>query len=626
MINNTFIYLTVLVCFFICPLSAQFEGDEVFDESYIHEIQITTDANLSELTDLFLNELFTGSFTYTLADVVIDGNSMDSIGVRVKGGISSFDPKKPLKLDFNRFVSGQKYDGLKKLNLHQGNLDPSFMREALAYGLMRNAGVKTVRTSFAKVYFNGEYEGIYTLVEQVDDEFIHRNFASAKGALYKKGGFGFDLKYELDDSFTITDLETAINQIPIDQLHEQLPHYIDVESLIRFFTMEIFLNAVDGPFTDNLNYYIYFEPKSRTYVYIPWDYNLPLYGGANHTILKNGANFIFEKVKQNPVLRARYLSTFCELLQYNLVEDRIQSIITSYRNLLEEEMPNDPYIDKIGDYEAGIALVENVISARVQDLTAEMNADFSPCSPLVNPFGEEDVAINEIVASNDPSSGITDPAGGSADWIELYNTTSEDISLSSCYLSNDADFLKHWKFPDDLVLPANEYLIIWADRDVQEEGLHADFKLNKTIGELYLSFENGYIIDSVRYEDQSTNVGLARVPNGTGPFIQQTTTFKSTNNISTSTKSQEEELGINVYPNPAIDRVGVQFFSMDKGANVIQIFNLQGQLVYKTEVQVVEGNNQIELDVSQINGGVYNLNLTNLETNKTRSIRLALLD
>ena len=100
-------------------------------------------------------------------------------------------------------------------------------------------------------------------------------------------------EYEVDNSFTYAEFETVINQIPIDLLHEQLPEYLDVESFLRFFIVEIFANAVDGPLTVDYNYYIYFEPKSETYVYIPWDYNLSLYGGINHPILPEGANFIF---------------------------------------------------------------------------------------------------------------------------------------------------------------------------------------------------------------------------------------------------------------------------------------------------------------------------------------------
>jgi hypothetical protein len=624
--NTYFISLILLVFCLVNPVFAQYEGDQIFDETYIHEIQITTSSSLDELFDLFFDEIFSGSYTYTIADVVIDGNNLDSIGVRVKGGISAFDSKRPLKLDFNEFVSGRKYDGLKKLNLHQGNMDPSFMREAIAYGLMRNAGVKTVRTSFAKVYVNGNYEGIYTLVEQIDDDFIHNNFASADGALYKTGFNGLELKYEVDNSFTYAEFETVINQIPIDLLHEQLPEYLDVESFLRFFIVEIFANAVDGPLTVDYNYYIYFEPKSETYVYIPWDYNLSLYGGINHPILPEGANFIFEKIKQNSTLTARFLNTFCQLLQYNFDEDRIQNRVTTYRNLLESEVQNDPYIDEIGDFNAGVSYLQDVVSARVQDLTAEMNNDFNPCDPLPTPIQLLDVVINEIVASNDSTSGIADPAGGYPDWIELYNNTLSDIPLTGFYLSNDINFLKHWRFPDDQVIPANDYLIIWADRDLQEEGLHTDFKLNKTRGDLYLSFENGEIIDFLSYEDQITNTGLARVPNGIGQFMMQATTFNASNDLIISTENQSVETDYKVYPNPAKKNITLEFYSSHSNSNLLQIFDLQGQLLWQTELQVLNGKNQVEVPLSQFSTGTYSLFLVDNEANKKRIHHLVIID
>jgi len=147
----TLIFITL---FIYKSASAQGRGDQIFDESYIHEIRITSTLNLQELSEIFFSQLGSGEYTYALAEVSIDDNVLDSIGIRIKGGVSSFDPKKPFKLDFNYFVAGQRYDGIKKLNIHQGSLDQSFVREAVTYGLLRNAGVKTARTSFANVYLN----------------------------------------------------------------------------------------------------------------------------------------------------------------------------------------------------------------------------------------------------------------------------------------------------------------------------------------------------------------------------------------------------------------------------------------------------------------------------------------
>ena len=83
------------------------------------------------------------------------------------------------------------------------------------------------------------------------------------------------------------------------------------------------------------------------------------------------------------------------------------------------------------------------------------------------------------MASNDSIGGIPDPAGGYGDWIELYNNTDELISLEGLFLSDDQDFKKHWRFPTDAVIAPFGYLIVWADRDLDEEGLHADFRIKK---------------------------------------------------------------------------------------------------------------------------------------------------
>lgn len=141
----------------------------------------------------------------------------------------------------------------------------------------------------------------------------------------------------------------------------------------------------------------------------------------------------------------------------------------------------------------------------------------------------KDLVINEFMASNDEGSGITDPAGEYEDWIELYNRTDSIIDLSELYLSDDQDDLKLWKFPPNTSLGADEYLIVWADKDEDQEGLHADFKLKKSGESIYLSSEDETVIDSIIFGEQQTNIAFARIPNGTGDFVQQTATFAKNN-------------------------------------------------------------------------------------------------
>ena len=103
----------------------------------------------------------------TLTDVS-GTHIMDSVGVRLKGNSSYFHPgvKKSFKIDFNKFIPGQNYDGLKKLNFSNGFKDPTCMREKLFFDACLDAGVPAPRASFANVTFNGEAWGFYTVVEQ----------------------------------------------------------------------------------------------------------------------------------------------------------------------------------------------------------------------------------------------------------------------------------------------------------------------------------------------------------------------------------------------------------------------------------------------------------------------------
>ena len=60
------------------------------------------------------------------------------------------------------------------------------MREKLFFDACREAGVPP-RASFANVTFNGEAWGFYTVVEQIDDQFLDWAIEEDSGNLFKAG-------------------------------------------------------------------------------------------------------------------------------------------------------------------------------------------------------------------------------------------------------------------------------------------------------------------------------------------------------------------------------------------------------------------------------------------------------
>ena len=143
------------------------------------------------------------------------------------------------------------------------------------------------------------------------------------------------------------------------------------------------------------------------------------------------------------------------------------------------------------------------------------------------------VVINELLASN--SNNAADEAGDHNDWIELYNNNDIEIDLSGYYLTDDTAVPDKWQIPAGTVIPANGYLMVWADDESTEGALHATFKLSTNGETLLLSSPLLQAIDEVTFGLQTTDAAYARVPNGTGAFMIQAPTFNESNNIQSTT-------------------------------------------------------------------------------------------
>ncbi len=136
------------------------------------------------------------------------------------------------------------------------------------------------------------------------------------------------------------------------------------------------------------------------------------------------------------------------------------------------------------------------------------------------------VVINEFMADN--AATVSDQDGEYDDWIELYNNSDSAVSLNGYYLTDDATDLTQWAFPD-ISVPAHAYLVIWADSDEEQEGLHAGFKLSAS-GETILLVDPGQAVaDEVTFGEQATDISTGRYPDGTGSFIAMNPTFAATN-------------------------------------------------------------------------------------------------
>jgi len=173
----------------------------------------------------------------------------------------------------------------------------------------------------------------------------------------------------------------------------------------------------------------------------------------------------------------------------------------------------------------------------------------------------------------------------------------------------DTNLIK-WAFPSGLTIEPHGYLTIWADEDGSQVGLHANFKLSSAGESVILAYANGTIIENISFGTQTADMGYARIPNGTGNFVIQASTFNA-NNETLSVSSEAFQQNLSVNPNPTQNVVYIQ--NKNYQINQLALFNIQGQLIDQKEFANAQS---VSYDVSSYPKGVYLLTINRNTTVK----------
>lgn len=223
-----------------------------------------------------------------------------------------------------------------------------------------------------------------------------------------------------------------------------------------------------------------------------------------------------------------------------------------------------------------------------------------------------DLVINELMASN--SSTVKDGNDEFDDWIELYNTTENDISLVGLFLSDDKSNLTKWALPE-MSIHANDYFIVWADSEEGQVGVHSNFNLSSFGEQLFLSDKSEMIIDSITFESQLEDISFGRFPNGTGDFALLSPTFNASNNTA-SHIPEDDILLLNTYPNPVDQTLYINMESQKEFT--LQLIDILGRVIYTEEFSA--GIFYTELSIGEYLPGVYLITLNSENSSATQYI------
>ena len=139
---------------------------------------------------------------------------------------------------------------------------------------------------------------------------------------------------------------------------------------------------------------------------------------------------------------------------------------------------------------------------------------------------ERRVVINECMPNNTNTS--FDQDGEFNDWIELYNISETEINLEGYFLSDRRGKPTKFKFPQ-ISISANSHLIIWADKDTLQEGLHTSFKLSASGENVYLFNTDTLLIDYLHFYNMQEDESIGRTKDGNGPYQIINPSFNESN-------------------------------------------------------------------------------------------------
>ncbi len=317
----------VLLALLIVPAAARAQtSDDFFDNRTLHEVRLYIHSrDLGELRERYLEDFFVP------ADFEWRGVRVRNVGVRVRGLASRSAVKPGLLIDFNRYTAEQAFLGMSALVLDNALRDASLVRERVSMAFIKRMGQPAPRESFARVYINGLYEGLYVLVEAVDSAFLAREVGDGFGYLFEHkfvGGFygeflgddyaPYKLRFtaqthRLESDYTlyapIRELFREVNQ-EVDILwRERVGWLVDLPQVVTHVAIETFLAEGDGFLGGSgmANFFLHRPVATNVHRLIAWDRDTTFQDVESPVFTRVAENALMSRALRFSDLRALFL-------------------------------------------------------------------------------------------------------------------------------------------------------------------------------------------------------------------------------------------------------------------------------------------------------------------------------
>ncbi len=358
--------------------------DGLFDIHLFRKVSLTfTNSNW---TTLLANARTSGG---NVRGVVTFANGvvLTNIGARYKGN-SSYDlggSKKSVNLDINIYDPEARVMGYRAINFNNSAGDFTLIREPLYFNVMREYA-PCPHGAMAMLWINGAYWGVYSMVDQINNDLLDDWFSSHEGDRWRApnigggvGGWGgggggggftsaasafsylgptpasYSNNYELKSDLTtnawprLVHAIDVLNNSTVADRWDKVENVFAVDRWLWFLAVENLFVDDDSYWNKGADYAFYYEPESGRIHPVEHDGNeaftstmgitsslSPVQGagGANRPLLS--------KLLPIPELRQRYLAHMRTVLEERFNPTYLTPVINYYHRLTVADIITDP--------------------------------------------------------------------------------------------------------------------------------------------------------------------------------------------------------------------------------------------------------------------------------------------
>ncbi|ORE02219.1 coth-domain-containing protein [Rhizopus microsporus var. microsporus] len=305
-----------------------------------------------------------------------DAFYFEDVEISLSGRSSRWMPK----LSYNlKLKKKDDLYGYRRLKLRALYTDPSYIREKLAYDIIKSVGLVSSEFSYVRVLMNDQELGLFGIIDTFKNPWLANVFANGSSS-YKNGylyqgvfatpessaqNHTSDLSYinnitaygdgqykikeeaskgKKEDWEPLMKFTEFVAKAPTnssDAVHKWNKE-LDTDSFLRSMALEVLLGYSDGYLTMADNYYLYQNPDTDNFFYISSDMDLTI-GSTMFKLDKmwSGNYSNFPQIYSRPVMK--------QILQVPEFKERYNQLLQNITSELINPNVTAPFIDNIVD-------------------------------------------------------------------------------------------------------------------------------------------------------------------------------------------------------------------------------------------------------------------------------------